>query len=122
MSKIMVVDDDEDFTNLYQKTLQAAGYDTTAVNQSITAIEMAYLVKPDVFVIDLMMPDLDGFQLCRMIKADPVLKLTPIIIVTALTDDDSKRVAAGAGANDYLTKPFHIDDIKSRINAVLTSR
>ena len=119
MAKIMVIDDDEDFTNLYKKTLQAAGFDTTAINQSTAAIEMAYLVKPDIFLIDLMMPDIDGFQLCRMIRADPVLKRTPIIIVTALTDQDSKMVAIGAGANDYLTKPFHIDVLKARINALL---
>ena len=119
MPKIMVVDDDEDFTNLYKKTLSAAGYATTAVNQSPVAIEMAYLVKPEIFIIDLMMPDIDGFQLCRMIKADPVFKSTPVIIVTALTDQDSRMIATGAGANDYISKPFHIDDLKSRINALL---
>jgi DNA-binding response OmpR family regulator len=80
---------------------------------------MAYLVKPDVFLIDLMMPELDGFQLCRMIRADPVLGNIPIIIVTALTDIDSRMVALGAGANDYLTKPFSIDTLKARINPLL---
>jgi len=119
MAKIMVVDDDEDFTRLYKAALTAAGYDTSTVNKSTVAIEMAYLVKPDIFVIDLMMPDLDGFQLCRMIRDDPVLKDIPVIIITALTDDDSKRVAIGAGANDYITKPFHVDQLKSRINALL---
>ncbi|MDL1909580.1 response regulator transcription factor [Chloroflexi bacterium CFX6] len=119
MAKVMVVDDDEDFTNLYKASLRAAGYDAIAVNQSAAAIEMAYLSKPDVFLIDLMMPELDGFQLCRLIRADPVLKHIPIIIVTALTDLDSRLVALGAGANDYLTKPFHIETLKSRIDAVL---
>lgn len=119
MKRIMVVDDDEDFTNLYKAALMAAGFDTTAVNQSTAAIEMAYLVKPDVFLIDLMMPELDGFQLCRMIRADPVLGNIPIVIVTALTDIDSRMVALGAGANDYLTKPFAIDTLKARINPLL---
>ena len=119
MKKIMVVDDDEDFTNLYKTALRAAGFDAIAVNQSTAAIEMAYLVKPDIFVIDLMMPELDGFQLCRLLRADSLFKRTPIIIVTALNDMDSRMVALGAGANDYLTKPFHIDDLKSRINALL---
>jgi DNA-binding response OmpR family regulator len=119
MKRIMVIDDDEDFTNLYKAALMAAGFDTTAVNQSTAAIEMAYLVKPDVFLIDLMMPELDGFQLCRMIRADPVLGHIPIVIVTALTDIDSRMVALGAGANDYLTKPFIIDTLKSRVNGLL---
>jgi DNA-binding response OmpR family regulator len=119
MAKIMVVDDDEDFTNLYKTALSAAGYDATAVNQSTAVIEMAYLVKPDAFVIDLMMPEIDGFQLCRMLRADQLFRRTPIIIVTALTDLDSKIVALGAGANDYLTKPFRLDDLKSSIDALL---
>ena len=119
MPKIMVVDDDEDFTNLYKTSLRMAGFDTTAVNRSSVAIEMAYLVKPEVFVIDLMMPDIDGFQLCRMIREDPVIKRIPIIIVTALTDNDSKMVAMDAGADAYLSKPFRVDELKSRINALL---
>jgi DNA-binding response OmpR family regulator len=57
-----------------------------------------------------------------MIRADPILNRVPIIIVTALTDLDSKMVAMGAGANDYLTKPFHINDLKSRINTLLERR
>jgi DNA-binding response OmpR family regulator len=119
MKKIMVVDDDEDFTNLYKTSLRMSGFDATAVNQSTAAIEMAYLVQPDIFVIDLMMPELDGFQLCRLLRTDPLFRRTPIIIITALTDEDSKLVAIGAGANDYLAKPFHIDELKLRINTLL---
>jgi DNA-binding response OmpR family regulator len=119
MAKIMVVDDDEDFTNLYKTSLRLSGFDPTAVNQSTAAVEMAYLVRPDIFVIDLMMPELDGFQLCRLLRIDPLFKHTPIIIITALTDADSKMAAMSVGANDYLAKPFHIDELKSRINALL---
>lgn len=119
MIKIMVVDDDEDFTNLYKTILQAAGFNATIVNRSSVAIEMAYLVQPEIFVIDLMMPDIDGFQLCRMIREDPVVKTIPIIVVTALTDMENKKAATDAGANAYLTKPFHIDELKSTINVIL---
>lgn len=119
LPKIMVVDDDEEFTKLYQAFLKMAGFDAIATNQSSKAMELAYVEKPDLFVIDLMMPEPDGFQLCRMLRADRYFRLTPIIIVTALTDLDSKLVAMGAGANDYLTKPFHIDELKSRINTLL---
>ena len=115
----MVVDDDEDFTNLYKTSLRLSGFDPTAVNQSTAAVEMAYLVRPDIFVIDLMMPELDGFQLCRLLRIDPLFKHTPIIIITALTDADSKMAAMSVGANDYLAKPFHIDELKSRVNALL---
>lgn len=121
-TKIMVVDDDEDFTNLYKQTLEMAGFEAIVENQSSKAMEVAHTEKPDLFLLDLMMPAPDGFKLCRMIRADAKLKRTPIIIVTALTDLDSKLVAMGAGANDYLTKPFHINDLKLRINTLLERR
>lgn len=117
--KIMVVDDDEEFTKLYKEYLKMVGFEAVSENQSSKAIQMAYSEKPDVFVLDLMMPEPDGFQLCRLLRADPNFQRTPIIIVTALTDLDSKLVAMGAGADDYLTKPFHIEELKSRINALL---
>ena len=119
LPKILVVDDDEEFTNLYSEYLKMVGFEAIAENHSSKVIERAYSIQPDVFVLDLMMPAPDGFQLCRMIRADAKLRHIPIIIVTALTDLDSKLVAMGAGANDYLTKPFHIEDLKIRINALV---
>jgi DNA-binding response OmpR family regulator len=119
MPKIMVVDDDEDFTTLYKQYLRRAGFDAVAENESSKVMEHAYAIKPDLILLDLMMPEPDGFQLCRMLRADPNFQRTPIIIVTALNDEDSKIVAIGAGANAYLTKPFHIDELKRRINLLL---
>jgi DNA-binding response OmpR family regulator len=119
MTKIMVIDDDEDFTNLYKTTLMAAGFETIAVNQSSAAVEMAYLVQPDIFLIDLMMPDIDGFQMCKMLRQDRLFKQTPIIIITALNDEKSKNAAMEAGANDYLNKPFRIDELKIKVNKLI---
>ncbi len=119
MAKIMIVDDNEEFTTLYKEFLRMVGFDAIAENVSSEALALAYVAKPDVIVLDLMMPEPDGFQLCRILRADPNFQHTPIIIVTALTDLDSKLVAMGAGADDYLTKPFHIEDLKLRINALL---
>lgn len=115
----MVVDDDEDFTALYKQSLEMAGFGAIVENHSSKAMDVASSEIPDLFILDLMMPEPDGFQLCRMIRADPKLKHIPIIIITALNDMDSKLVALGAGANDYLTKPFHIKDLRSRINILL---
>jgi two-component system OmpR family response regulator len=119
MPKIMVVDDDKEFTTLYKEYLRMVGFDTVAENQSSKALEVANAAQPDLFILDLMMPEPDGFKLCRMLRANPNFVRTPIIIVTALNNEDSKVVALGAGANDYLTKPFHIDELKSRINYLL---
>ena len=119
MPKIMVVDDDEDFTTLYKQYLRRAGFDAFAENESSKVMEHASAIKPDLILLDLMMPEPDGFQLCRMLRADPIFRRTPIIIVTALNDEDSKIVAIGAGANAYLTKPFHIYELTRRINLLL---
>ena len=115
----MVVDDDKEFTILYREYLTLVGFEAIVETQSTKAMDLANATKPDLFILDLMMPEPDGFKLCRMLRADPNFKNTPIIIITALNDMDSKLVAMGAGANDYLTKPFHIEDLKFRINILL---
>ena len=94
-------------------------YSPFAENESAKAMEYAHAIEPDLFILDLMMPEPDGFQLCRMLRADADFQITPIIIVTALNAEDSRVVAFGAGANDYLTKPFHIEELKLRINRLL---
>jgi len=119
MSKIMVVDDDEEFTTLYKEYLKLVGFEAIAENRSSKAMDVAHATNPDLFILDLMMPEPDGFKLTRMLRADPAFKNTPIIIITALNDLDSKIVAMGSGANDYLTKPFHIEHLKARIEALL---
>jgi DNA-binding response OmpR family regulator len=119
MPKIMVVDDDKEFTTLYKEYLTMVGFEAITENQSWKAVEVANEARPDLFLLDLMMPEPDGFKLCRMLRTNTNFVRTPIIIVTALNDEDSKVVALGAGANDYLVKPFHIDDLKSRINWLL---
>ena len=115
----MVVDDDEEFTTLYKEFLRMVGFETVVENQSARAIAVATFTRPDLFILDLMMPEPDGFKLCRMLRSNINFVRTPIIIVTALSDEDSKIVAMGAGANDYLTKPFHIEELKSRIDLLL---
>jgi len=115
MTKIMVVDDDRDATALFEEVLKAEGYDAIVLNDSAKAVELAKVEKPSLFILDLMMPDPDGFKLCRMLRKEPEFKNTPIIIVTALNDTDSRIVAIGAGANDYLTKPFRLDELYASI-------
>ena len=119
MAKIMVVDDDKQATALLEDVLLMQGYEPIIVNESSTALKLALTHLPDVFLLDLMMPDPDGFKLCRMLRANPNFRQTPIIIVTALDDTDSKIVAFGAGADDYITKPYHIEEITDRIKELL---
>ena len=119
MAKILIVDDDKEITSLFEKFLSLEGYETTALNESVKAVELANSIIPDLFILDLMMPPPDGFKLCRLLRAEPKFAHTPIIIITALNDNDSKVVAYGAGANDYLTKPFHIDELAKRVKVFI---
>ncbi len=115
MTKILMVDDDKLVTDLLEKLLKSEGYETASVNESINAIDVAKVEMPDLILLDLMMPQPDGFRLCRMFRETNEFAQTPIIIVTALDDSDSRAVAFGAGANDYLAKPFHPHELSEKI-------
>lgn len=94
-------------------------YEVVTLNESSKTLETAKNENPDLIILDLMMPAPDGFKVCRMLRAQPQFRRTPIIIVTALNDLDSKLVAIGAGASDYLVKPFHIDQLYTMIEKQL---
>lgn len=115
MTRILVVDDDKAATALFEQVLLMNNYEVFALNESMKTIDLADQVHPDLFILDLMMPEPDGFKLCRMLRTNSNYRRTPIIIVTALNDVDSRLVAIGAGANDYLVKPFHIDQLYATI-------
>lgn len=117
--KVMVVEDDEGASIFIAEVLKLEGYEPIVVNDSSKAMEIAHAALPQCFLLDLMMPPPDGFQLCRMLRADPIFQRTPILIVTALDSTDSKIVAVGAGANDYLVKPFQIEDLLSKVKRLL---
>ena len=102
----MIVDDDMEATSILSRLLKLEGYEPISVNDSTLAIQKASDVKPDVFLLDLMMPELDGLKLCRLLRENREFRRTPIIIVTALNNMDSRVVAYGAGANDYISKPY----------------
>jgi DNA-binding response OmpR family regulator len=121
MAKIMVVEDDVQASTFLAEVLTTEGYLPIIVNESTRAMGMANATLPDAFLLDLMMPEPDGFRLCRMLRANAKFVASPIIIVTALDDTDSRIVAFGAGANDYIVKPFHIDELSAKLKALLES-
>lgn len=115
----MVVEDDKAASLFIAEVLKMEGYEPIVVNESSQAMDVATSTLPHAVLLDLMMPPPDGFKVCRMLRADPTFRLTPILIVTALNDIDSKIVAIGAGANDYLVKPFHVQELASKVKALL---
>jgi len=119
MAKILIVDDDPQATTLLEMLLSARGYSTLSVNDSAIAVKTAIDSRPDLIILDLMMPEPDGFKVCRMLRADARFIFTPILIITALDDTDSRIVAYGAGADDYLMKPYDVEELAMIIKNLL---
>lgn len=117
--RVMVVEDDVAASTFIAEVLKMDDYEPIVVNDSAKAMEVANSVLPHAILLDLMMPPPDGFKLCRMLRADPTFRLTPILIVTALDNTDSKIVAIGAGASDYLVKPFRVEELLEKVKNLL---
>lgn len=102
----MVVDDHEDSIKILIKTLQSAGYSVQFARDGIEAILMIRNENPDLVLLDIMMPRMDGFEVCQAVKANSNTKHIPIVMVTGKTDFESRYKAMKLGASDYLTKPI----------------
>jgi DNA-binding response OmpR family regulator len=119
MTKILIVDDDVAVTALLGKILASSGFEVVLVNDSAQSLDKAHETQPDFFILDLMMPEPNGFEVCRLLRGDSAFADTPILIITASDDYDSKAIAYAAGANDYITKPFDQDELPDRIQSLL---
>ena len=122
MPKILIVDDDITITELMKALVKMEGHEPTAVNDSLQAIEIAKSLNPDLITLDLMMPGLTGFELCKLLHDDPEFANTPIVIVSAKDDAESMAQAKQVGATDYLTKPFGLDEFLKKIKPFVTKK
>ncbi|MDJ0752188.1 MAG: response regulator transcription factor [Ardenticatenaceae bacterium] len=119
MSKILVVDDDRDIVRLVRGYLEQAGYDVLFAYDGQTAVATLRRERPDLVVLDLMLPDQDGWDITRFIRGDRHLKAMPIIMLTARIDDTDKIVGLELGADDYVTKPFNPRELVARVRSQL---
>ncbi|MCS6870438.1 MAG: response regulator [Anaerolineae bacterium] len=117
--KILIVDDDLDSLKLIGLMLQRQGYDVIAASNGAQALARAAADRPDLIILDIMMPDVDGYEICRRLRANPVTQPIPIIMFTAKTLIDDKVQGFEAGADDYLAKPTHPAELASRVKALL---
>ena len=111
MSKILLVDDDVDLAELIRTKLTSQGHEVSVVNHGDGAFEMAKQVKPDIALLDIMLPGVTGFQICRKIRMDPELYPISVLLVTALGDEPEMLHGLDQGADDYLTKPFKLEKL-----------
>lgn len=117
--KILIVDDDLDTLRLVGLMLQRQGYEIVAASNGHQALVMAQTEKPDIILLDVMMPDMDGVEVTRRLRADPATKDLPIIMFTAKTQVEDKILGFEAGADDYLTKPTQPRELFAHVKAVL---
>jgi two-component system alkaline phosphatase synthesis response regulator PhoP len=117
--RILIVDDDREIVRLLRASLEQAGYQVFVAYDGETALHMLRRERPDLLVLDLMLPDRDGWDVTRVMRADASLADTPILMLTARVEHHDRIVGLELGADDYVTKPFHPGELIARIRAVL---
>lgn len=117
--KILIVDDEPDVASLLNLMLKSKGYETITAGDGQEALEKARNEKPDLIVLDIMLPRLDGYKVARMLKFDEKFSHIPIIMVTAKIQEKDKKMGVEMGADAYVTKPFDTAALLNKIGEVL---
>jgi two-component system phosphate regulon response regulator PhoB len=118
LSRILIVEDEQDLANLLTYNLSAAGFETETSHSGAAALSRAKAFKPDLVLLDLMLPDLPGSEVLRLIKEDPNLRRTAVVMVTAKGQESDRVQGLELGADDYVVKPFGLRELVARIRAV----
>jgi len=119
VARILVADDDVDIRELVEFKLSTMGHDIVAVGDGASAVEACRAQKPDLAVLDVMMPGVSGLDAIREIRADPALADLPVILLTARAQESDVETGFDSGADDYITKPFSPRELASRVEALL---
>ena len=117
--KVLIVDDEEHIVELLKFNLLNAGYEVVTANDGITALEKVKSERPKLVLLDLMLPGIDGIEVCKEIKKDKEIEDTSIIMLTAKGEEFDKILGLELGADDYITKPFSVRELLARVKAVL---
>ena len=122
MPKIMIIDDDVNTTGLMDNVFSKVGYKIHSLNNSSLAVMEALTVRPDLIILDLVMPGMDGIQTCQALQTNANTRNIPVLIFSAVGDINCKVEAFEAGARDFITKPVHVEELKSRIRTWLNHK
>ena|ERR1700690_3171091 len=117
-NRILLVDDENDFIELLQYKLAGQGYDFIVANDGVQALSQARQFKPDLILLDILLPDLDGLSVCEILRRQPATKKIPIIFMSALSSEVTKRTVA-MHAEDFFTKPLDLPRLEHRISELL---
>lgn len=119
MAKILIVDDEPDIVELVSYNLERDGFSTVKAHEGEAALRKVRMEKPDLLILDLMLPGVGGLDICKTIRANPELSSLPIIMLTAKTDEVDKILGLEMGADDYMTKPFSVKELIARVRTIL---
>src|SRR5678815_2762228 len=111
MATILVIEDERDIQEVLEYGLREAGYDVLCASRGLEGLRVAREQPPDLVLLDLMLPDLSGNDVCRALKTDAATRRVPVVMVTARTDEIDRVVGFELGADDYVTKPFSIREL-----------
>jgi len=117
--RIVVIEDEEDILEVIAHNLKREGYEVVTSTSGEDGLEKIERVAPSLVILDLMLPEIDGIELCRKLKADPLTQGVPVIMVTAKGEESDVVLGLGVGADDYVTKPFSPKELVARVKALL---
>ena len=118
-AKILIVEDERDIVDLLRYNLEEAGFETDYVRNGADALHRAVEKSPDLILLDLMLPEVDGLIVCRLLKNDPRTKNIPVVMITAKAEERDRIAGLELGVDDYITKPFSPKEVVLRVSAVL---
>jgi len=118
--RILLVEDEKDMAYAVTLQLESEGYEVIAASDGKDGLDKARTNKPDLVILDLMLPKIDGYKVCRMLKFDSKYKDIPIILFTARAQDSDKKIGKDVGADAYITKPFEPKELLDKINKLLS--
>ncbi|HET8912052.1 MAG TPA: response regulator transcription factor [Ktedonobacteraceae bacterium] len=117
--KVLVIDDEENIVEFVKLGLRYEGFQVESASDGLQGLAAAQRINPDIIILDLMMPGIDGLEVCRRLRSNPVTQDVPVIMLTAKDEVRDRVQGLGAGADDYLTKPFSFDELLARLKAIL---
>ena len=120
MYRVLVVDDESDVTELLQYRLEQEGYRVATLNDPLGFVVKVREFEPDLMLLDIMMPELSGIQLCRIVRADPLMKDIPVIFLSTRGEVEDRIKGLEAGAEDYISKPFNTNELLLRVSKMLS--
>jgi CheY-like chemotaxis protein len=117
--RVLLVEDNDDNVDLMRLELEVLGYEVSVARNGLEAVDMATSNPPDIIVLDILLPKMDGFEAAQHIRANPKTRNTPILAATALYRDKDRQRCIASGCNDHLAKPFTHRQLESRMNGLL---